>query len=225
MERSHKPSYLPPSSQVWQMSLILYCPVTFMKDVLFMHQADIRCYAFAYHDQDLKPAKDESGKPLLDDDGKPVMIPKEPHIHLLLIFNRRIRASVMYRWFFRIDDNGKKESVLFEKILDRLAAYEYLIHKYDPDQYQYPESRRKCSCVEDFISDYEAPDLLTACMDELMQNKNPRYLYQKYGSQFLIHMEKLYAARDRILAWEARNPDFRKRYNDPLDELLEDWKK
>ena len=212
------PFYLSPSSRVLEIALVLYCPISFLIDVLHFRRSEIDSYAFILHDQDSTVLKDESGNDLLDEHGSPLTELKQPHVHLLLKFHRRITASVVRRWFFRIDENGLKETVLIKRVLDRVSAYEYLIHKYDPDKFQYDPKKRKCNNPSAWLDEFEAPDLLTGALFDLLDGKSHKYLCSKYGSQFIIHQERVYQSRDRILAEEARGLD--RRYDDPLDELV-----
>lgn len=196
-EKSKSPYYLSPSDRVFQVSLVLYCPVSFMLDCIFRHSDVIEAYAFCYHDSDEKPLKDSDGNIVKDSSGNIVLTLKEPHIHLLLVFRRRVTCSVLKRWFYRIDDKGLVESVLFEKILDRASAFDYLIHKYHPDKYQYPEERRIFKPDISYFSDFsDSLDTLSSAFFELKRGVPIQTLVCKYGRDFLLHLHNLVYALD-----------------------------
>jgi hypothetical protein len=95
----------------------------------------IKRYAFIYHDKD---------------DAK-------PHYHLLLDFGRSYDTTRIPSWF--PDHPGLDHPRMIEAVKSWTGSVQYLLHKNDPDKYQYP--------VSDIVANYDLTDDLVASRDTL----------------------------------------------------------
>lgn len=143
----------------------------------------IRGYAYCYHDKDV------------NEDGTL----KEPHTHLVFwLYHARSINSIRF-WFDRgfRDDKGEKINTLIQPCHDVKAAAEYLIHKNDPDKYQYPPESVVYSDPELFESpDIQKEDTAILALQDLLSGASLESCAMKYGRDFLYHyghIRQLYA--------------------------------
>lgn len=134
----------------------------------------IRGYAYCHHDKDV------------NDDGTP----KEPHTHLVLWLYEPRSINSLRGWFDRgfRDDKGEKINTLIQPCHDIKAAAEYLIHKNDPDKYQYLPESVVYSDPELFESpETQKEDNAILALDDLLSGMSLRQCSLKYGRDFMFH--------------------------------------
>lgn len=134
----------------------------------------IRGYAYCYHDKDV------------NDDGTR----KEPHMHLVLWLYNPKCINNLRGWFDRgfVDDNGEKINTLIQPCHDIKAAAEYLIHKNDPDKYQYLPESVVYSDPELFESpETQKEDNAILALEDLLSGMSLRECSLKYGRDFMFH--------------------------------------
>lgn len=100
------------SGRYRKFSCITYLTELQLQVRLLMHDNQIRAYAYAYHDKDVK------------EDGTP----KEPHIHLLIVTHCTCTLSAIRRWFDGFVQNGKDVTTTAQKMTDEYEMYDYLTH-------------------------------------------------------------------------------------------------
>ena len=134
----------------------------------------IRGFAYCCHDKDA------------NEDGTQ----KEPHTHLVLwLYNPR-KINSIRGWFDRgfVDDKGEKINTLIQPCHDIKAAAEYLIHKNDPDKYQYPPESVVYSDPELFESpETQKEDNAILALEDLLSGMSLRECSFKYGRDFMFH--------------------------------------
>lgn len=134
----------------------------------------IRGFAYCCHDKDV------------NEDGTR----KDPHTHLVLWLYNPKCINNLRGWFDRgfVDDKGEKINTLIQPCHDIKAAAEYLIHKNDPDKYQYPPESVVYSDPELFESpETQKEDNAILALDDLLSGMSLRECSRKYGRDFMFH--------------------------------------
>ena len=157
-------------SKIYNVSLISYAPVSFIKSTLENHLSQIKAFSFCYHDRDI------------DDNGKP----KEPHIHILICSKMPMYLSTYINWFKYINDNGEKENTLGQKLVDIKGSYQYLIHENDPDKFQY-EPTERISYNSDFFVFCDPEDKAKLALTDILAGCSLRDCALRYGRDFIYH--------------------------------------
>ena len=93
-------------------SCITYLSEIQLKVCLLAHSSQIRYYAYALHDKDIR------------EDGTL----KEPHIHLILITYNTCSISAIRRWFSGYVDNNGPITTTAQSCSDVFSMYDYLTH-------------------------------------------------------------------------------------------------
>lgn len=167
---------------------ISYAPLSVIERAIQFHADNIRAWAYIYHDR-FSPSELEN----LSSDNK------EPHYHIILRLYRPFTHSAVSRWFTCTDVEGKLVNTHVTRCSDVGAYFDYLIHKYNPDKFQYDSSERKCSNPADFITDDAInQDNLTDALIDILNNVSTYDLVKKYGRDFIIHSRTLFELADRI---------------------------
>lgn len=162
---------------------ISYAPLSVIHNAINLHRDNIRAWAYIYHDKDV------------NDKGEL----KEPHFHIILRLYRGFTHSCVKRWFACLNDNGELINTHVVNCSDVGSYFEYLIHKYDPDKYQYDPADRKCSNPLDFLNDDAVcQDNLTDALEDILRGVPSYDIVKKYGRDFIIHSRTLYELADRI---------------------------
>lgn len=168
---------------------------------LSLEQVDAYCklphvknYAWILHDKDVK------------EDGSP----KEPHIHLVVVYtNARTLSAV------RADFAQYEQNTMSEYCIDLEGAYDYLLHKRNPEKYQYEKDLVHTN-VGYFRGDYSSAEDNTAyCLVmDIIAGKSRLELLRKYGRDYAINRDKYYGVAHEIMQEEE--------YEHPDDETLQD---
>lgn len=197
--------------------VVLYCSLEELKSKLLEYSSRIVRYAFILHDHDLY------SDDILSDDGETVLHKKgelkKPHFHLIVSFYNNCTLMACKRVFTTLNDNPRVIS-----IGDMQLAYEYLIHKNDPDKYQY----NKCDIVSDDINFYEKL-CINGCKEEtdnkaekivmdLIAGVSTRIMVARYGRDFIIHRSQYAECADII-----KNEDLRDKYKREEEERFKKY--
>lgn len=177
-------------SQSRNVVCISYAPLRVIKNALAMHSESIKAWAYIYHDRfsDSELEESSSGE-------------KEPHYHIMLRFYRPFTHSAVKRWFACLNDDGELINTHVVNCSNVGSYYDYLIHKYDPDKFQFDESDRKCSNPADFESDESiCSDSSFDALDMILKGVPTYEIARKYGRDFIIHSRTLFELADRIRA-------------------------
>lgn len=176
--------------------ILTYVPLRFLYSVFDRHRDVIKAWAFCYHDCDTWNEEDDVKNP---DHVAGTL--KEPHFHVILRFYRPVRFSTVCSWFYCLDDDEipiTTRSIACDSVADR---YAYLIHNNDPDKFQYPLKNRVCSDESLFLNVYDDfTDSLTDALFDSLDGVSSYQLLKRYGRDFLMNHERLYALRGRIVA-------------------------
>lgn len=176
--------------------LIFYGSEEELKSLLEKYSVRISHYAYILHDKDIY-ADD-----LLRDDGTYVHKKGEieiPHFHLLVSFYNGHTLSAVKKLF-----TTKLDKPRAEVITDKVIQYEYLIHKNDPDKYQYP----KTDIVSDNLHYFEkmcirgdktdTDEKAVSIVNDILAGISPRILMHRYGRDFIIHYNQYKDMADLI---------------------------
>lgn len=142
----------------------------------------VKNYAYILHDKDMK------------EDGTP----KEPHIHLVIVYtNARTLSAV------RADFSQYEQNTMSEYCIDLEGAYDYLTHRRNPEKYQYGKDLVHTN-VGYFRGDYSSAEDNTAyCLVmDIIAGKSRLELLRKYGRDYAINREKYYGLATEIMQEE-----------------------
>lgn len=166
-------------------TLIFYAGAVELDKLLLKYSVRISHYAYIVHDKDVYQ------EDLKDNDGNYVHRAGEiekPHIHLLVDFYNAHTPNAVKKLFTTELDKPR-----VERVVDKVAQYEYLIHKNDPDKYQY----NKVYIISDDIDYYEklsivgekrdSDDKAVSIVNDILAGISPRILMHRYGRDFIIH--------------------------------------
>ena len=151
-------------------SLISYCSVSQIEEVLHVHSHQIKAYAYCLHDCDV------------DDLGGI----KSPHIHILFLLFSPISPSTVRNWFSCVDELGNTVNTLDQKIVDISASFRYLIHEDNPEKYQYLPEMRICSDIK-YFADFVDDDVSKLALFDLLDGVPLREVAFRYGRDFIYH--------------------------------------
>lgn len=138
-----------------------------IEEVLVEKSELIKQYAFILHDKDL------------DDNGNF----KKEHYHMLIKTLNPYSSSTVNKWF---DDNEGAHS-LCELCNTPKRAYEYFIHKNNPEKYQYNID----DIIGNWIVETSNADPLTEAFFDYANGMPLKSLIAKYGRDFIIHYNQI----------------------------------
>ena len=152
-------------SKIYNVSLITYCPLSFVETVLKNHVSQLKAFSYCLHDRD----KD-----------------KEPHIHIIIISKMPMLLQTYINWFKFIDENDNKVNTFGEKLVDIKGAYQYLLHLNSPEKYQYDEKQRKTFNTDFFeLKNHEDKSILA--LTDILAGCSLRDCALRYGRDFIYH--------------------------------------
>ncbi len=170
---------------------ISYAPRDIIKNALESHLDLIKGYSYIRHDK-------FSDAELNDDGTEP-----EPHYHIVIRFWKQISLSTVKRWFWCLDDNGVVNTHV-QRCTDVIGQYEYLIHKYDPDKYQYSVDDRFVYNKMYFeVEDQVEADSAFLALQMALVDTDPYVIARRFGKDFIYHQRDIYELRDRINVFHA----------------------
>lgn len=168
-------------------TIVFYGSQAELMQIIRTYRPRIAHYAFITHDKDIYEED-------LYNEDKTELIHKKgdiakPHIHFLVDFFNGHTLTAVKRLFTTENDKPR-----VDVIRDRAAQYRYLIHKDNPEKYQYN--------AEDIISDdinfYEnicivgdkvdSDNKAEMIINDLLRGISPRIMVSRYGRDFVIHM-------------------------------------
>ena len=197
------------TSQSRNVVCISYAPLRVIENAILMHADNIRAWAYIYHDK-FSPAELENTS-----SGR-----KEPHYHIILRLYRPFTHSAVKRWFACLNDNGELINTHVVNCSDVGAYFEYLIHKYDPDKFQYDANERKCSNPADFITDDAiCQDNLTDALEDILNGVPTYAIVKKYGRDFIVHSRTLFEIADRVRVENSERTSLSYRQINSMEEL------
>lgn len=98
------------------------------------------------------------------------------------------------------------------EILSRQGAFEYLIHKNNPDKFQYSYDLIKSDeikyyekfCKEGYSTDKD--NISEQIIADILNNIPPRLLVKRYKRDFILNMQRYYDCADKIKLWDVEHP-------------------
>ena len=190
-----------------ELFLISYLPsIDIINNILDKKLKNIKSYAFILHDKDIYL------NDILDD--KNVLIHKKgdlkvPHFHIYLKLKSNRYADEIKRWFMPkelTDENGLPYNCLSQKVKSSVACIEYLIHKNEPEKYQYSEND-VVSYNIDSVLDNDSIDNSIDIVEDMLSGFSTRELVKRYGRDFIFHYSSYSAIVAKIKYEDAISPD------------------
>ena len=187
-----------PSGRARKFSCITYLNELQLKVCLLKHPNQIRVYAYAYHDKDLK------------EDGTL----KEPHFHLILITYNTCSVSAIRRWFTGyVDEKGMEITTTAQICSDVFEMYDYLTHStrkaIEDGKYQYDKSIIQTNDPLYFQADEESDfDSVTLATEMLLKGRNVRDLGKIFGRDFILHYNTIKQYANDVIRHEKYNMSF-----------------
>lgn len=173
---NHPRSLHRPTSRSRKFSCITYLKEDMLKLCLLMHEKQIRCYAYAFHDKDRK------------EDGTL----KEPHFHLILITHTTCTLSAIRKWFSGYVDSNGDITTTAQVCSDVFEMFDYLTHSTKEaiasGKYQYDKSIVQTNDKEFFSAGLRSQyDSVTLACEMLLNGSNVREVGQIFGRDFILH--------------------------------------
>lgn len=202
-------------------TIIFYGSQKELFSILHTYACRIAHYAFIYHD------KDEYEVDEKNNDGEIVHKKgelKKPHFHIVVDFYNTCTFTAVKKLFTTKEDNPRVAN-----IVDRVAQYEYLWHKNNPEKYQYDKE----AVISDDINYYEnlclqgdkreTDNIAEAIINDLLRGVSPRLMVNRYGRDFVIHMRQYQDCVDEIRQYEvSHRPSLQKAVRlEPIQEEME----
>lgn len=186
------------SGRYRKFSCITYLEKDNLELCLLKHQNQIRAYAYAYHDKDLK------------EDGTP----KEPHIHLLIVTYTTCTLSAVRRWFDGWMKDGKPVTTTAQKMTDEYEMYKYLTHDTlvakAEGKYQYDRSIVQSNNYGYFKANEESNyDNIQIACEMLLKGTSIHDCGKMFGRDFILHYRQIKDYLCDVRLWEnERIKDF-----------------
>lgn len=184
-------------ARVRHFDIVFYGTVDELLKIIHTYRARIQRYAFIFHDKDVyqEDVKDDINNTFIHRKGDI----KVNHFHVVISFYNGCTLKACAKLFTTENDKPRVYS-----IGDMCIAYNYLIHKDDPDKYQY----RKCDIVSDDLSYYEkllihgekseSDNKAEQIIMDLLAGVCTRVMVSRYGRDFVIHQSQYRDCVDRI---------------------------
>ena len=189
------------SGRARKFSCITYLSETQLQVCLLAHAEQIRCYAYAYHDKDVR------------EDGTP----KEPHIHLIIVTYNACTVSAIRRWFKGYIDKNGDITTTAQICNDVFEMYDYLTHSTkearEQGKYQYDKSIVKCNKnaikTKYFQASAESEyDNITLATEMLLSGEKLRNLGKVFGRDFILHYNAIKSYCNDVLKFQASGYTF-----------------
>lgn len=169
------------SGRARKFSCITYLSEDQLKVCLMQHSSQIRVYAYAHHNKDLK------------EDGTP----KQPHTHLIIVTYNPCTVSAIRRWFSGYVDSNGEITTTAQICNDVFSSYDYLSHNTkecrEQGKYIYDKSIIKTNDKSGYFrgsaeSEY---DNITLATEMLLKGEKVQDVAKIFGRDFIIHYNTL----------------------------------
>lgn len=168
--------------------MVFYGSESELCSLLRKYNERISKYVYILHD------KDTYDNDLLDKDGNFVHRAgdiEKPHFHVVLEFYNGLTFTALCRLFTTGTDKPR-----VERVSDKIACFEYLIHKNDKDKYQYPYNELVSNDIKYFerlckhgVSS-TGDEKSLAIIRDMMNGVPKRLLMVRYGRDVIINYQK-----------------------------------
>lgn len=189
------------SARYRKFSCITYLTEIQIKLRLLEHSNQIRVYAYAYHDKDVR------------EDGTF----KEPHFHLIIVTYTTCTVSAIRRWFSGVkDSNGNEITTTVQNCTDVFEMYDYLIHDTvqarNAGKYKYDSSIRVTNDKGYFKADEVSHwDNIVLASEMLLKGESIQDIGRRFGRDFIFHYGAIEKYVFRILE--------QRKYHESLEEI------
>ena len=194
-------------------SCITYLTEIQLQSRLADHKDQIRVYAYAYHDKDVR------------EDGTI----KEPHCHIVFVTYSAHSLSAVRRWFKGVDASGKDITTTAQICSDVYSMYDYLTHSTSEaiagGKYRYDNSIIVTNDKDGYFQASQSSDYdnLTLAAEMILQGRYLRDVMRVFGRDFIIHYSSIEKLVFRILeqrrTHETLEQIHEKEYQRELDKL------
>lgn len=188
----------PSSGRSRRFSCITYLNEMQLKVVLMSRTNQIRSWAYAYHDKDVK------------EDGTP----KEPHFHVLIVTHSAHTLSAIRRWFGDYYDENGEITTTAQICQDIYDSYKYLYHgtkqAREQNKYLYEKSIVKENDKEQIFraSEESEYDTITLAAEALINGSSVRELGKRYGRDFILHYNAIKQYASDVIRHKNHNMTF-----------------
>lgn len=185
-------------------SCITYLTELQLKACILRHINQIRYYAYAYHDKDVR------------EDGTL----KIPHFHIILVTYNTCTLSAIRRWFSGYTDINGDINTTSQICSDVYTMYDYLTHTtkeaIDSGKFVYDKSIVKTNDTDGFFRANEESeyDSITLALENLIKGTDIHTLCKRYGRDFILHYNAIKQVYSDITRCD--------KYNMTLDDILQE---
>ena len=163
-------------------SLVTYLKEDDLLKVLKQKEEYIKAYAYCIHDRD---------------EGKQV------HTHVILLLTQPRYPSTVKKWFYGFwDEKNELINTMVQKCHSVTGDYEYLIHKGDPDKFQYDPCLRICSDTSYFSENADNDDIAKLALFDMLAGIPLTEIANRYGRDFIYHYGHIKQVYDDIVKQE-----------------------
>lgn len=179
------------SGRYRKFSCITYLDEEWLKLRLLQHERQIRAYAYAYHDKDVK------------EDGTL----KESHIHLLIVTYNACSLSAIRRWFDGFVQDGKDVTTTAQKMTDEYEMFKYLTHDTltarAENKYRYDKSIVKSNDLGYFKANEQSNyDNIQLACEMLLKGTSLHDCGRMFGRDFILHYRAIKDYLCDVRLWE-----------------------
>lgn len=190
--------------------LSTYVPVDVIADVLSRKLVQIKCYAYNTHDKDvyLQDVLDKKTGEIIHRAGDPEIV----HTHIYLELHNSRKPSEIISWFRYFDENGVAVNTFKEIPMYSQGCLDYLIHKHNPEKYQY-----SIESVVSYGFDIQDGSLVAGddydftydIISDLVAGVPLKTMIKRYGKNFVYHYRQFRDIVDDMLDFDKYGHDFR----------------
>lgn len=165
------------SGRTRRFSCITYLNENQLNVCLLAHSSQIRYFAYAYHDKDIR------------EDGTL----KEPHIHLILVTYNACSVSAIRRWFSGFLDENGPITTTAQFCSDIFSMYDYLTHSTKEcialGKYLYDKSIIVTNDKDGYFQGSSESDLdnITLACEMLLRGEKVHDVAKIFGRDFILH--------------------------------------
>lgn len=191
-------------SRVRHFNMVVYCTENELLEMFRKYRGRITRYAYIIHDKCVydRDIYEDDNKTLKHKQGEPEQV----HIHLLLSLYNNTTCSAVKRLFSTETDKPR-----VEVMNDIYGSFRYLIHKDNPEKYQYDLLGVQSSDINYYLSlegngeRKESDQKAWEIVQLLRQDTSPMIIAKRYGRDFIIHYRQYKDFCDSAKLWEMEN--------------------
>lgn len=191
-------------SRIRHFNMVLYSTEDELLKMFVKYKERITRYAYIVHDKCVydRDIYEEDGKTLKHKQGEAEKV----HIHLLLSVYNNTTCSAIKKLFSTDTDKPR-----VEPMNDIYGSFRYLIHKDNPEKYQYDLLSVQSNDMNYYLSletngeRKESDQKAWEIVQLLRQDTSPMIIAKRYGRDFIIHYRQYKDFCDSVTLWEREN--------------------